>query len=99
MSPEILGAGFVFFQRLVLCGREASRADGDNCCERKNRSIESRFHRVSPYAAGPAAMLFLLCPCGRSLREAQNPTTSSAREKRSRTHRLCAFEMNFPHGA
>ena len=57
MGPEFLGAGLVFLQWLLLCAGLAGPRDKGNCRERKNRSIESRFHRVTPYAAGRLRML------------------------------------------
>src|SRR5229473_3306749 len=60
MGPEFLGAGLVFFQRFLLRVGLAGPRDNDDRCDRKNRSIESRFHRVTPYAAWRPRMLFIL---------------------------------------
>jgi hypothetical protein len=51
MSPEFLGARVVFLQRLLLGVGLTGPRDNEDCRERKNRSIKSRFHRVTPYAA------------------------------------------------
>ncbi len=51
ISPELLGAGLIFLQGLLLRVGLADPRDDEDGCERKNRSIESRFHRVTPYAA------------------------------------------------
>jgi hypothetical protein len=37
-----------------------SPRDNGNCCECKNRSIEGRFHRITPYAAIRLRLLFVL---------------------------------------
>jgi hypothetical protein len=58
MGPEVLGTGLVFFQRLLLRVGLANPRDNEDGCERKNRSIESRFHRVTPYAAWRLRPLF-----------------------------------------
>src|SRR5882762_1954608 len=60
MGPEFLGAGFVFLQSRLLCAGLTGPRDNDDCCERKNGSIESRFHRVTPYAAKRLRLLFIL---------------------------------------
>ena len=51
VGPEVLGAGLVLLQGLLLRVGLASPSDNEYCCERKKGSIESRFHRVTPYAA------------------------------------------------
>jgi hypothetical protein len=56
MGPEFLGAGFVFLQRFLLrAGLGDSQArdprNGEDGGARNNGSIESRFYRVTPYAA------------------------------------------------
>ena len=51
VGPEVLGAGLVFLQGLLLRVGLADPRDNEDSCERKNGSIESRFHRVTPYAA------------------------------------------------
>ena len=58
VGPELLGAGLVFLQGLLLRAGLAGPRDNEDCCERKNRSIESRFHRVTPYAAWRLRLLF-----------------------------------------
>jgi hypothetical protein len=42
----------------LLCADLTGACDKCDCCERKNRSIEGRFHRVTPYAA--VRLLFIL---------------------------------------
>jgi hypothetical protein len=42
----------------LLCADLTGACDKCDCCERKNRSIESRFHRVTPYAAMRLRLLF-----------------------------------------
>src|SRR5690242_13831666 len=63
MRPEFLGTGFVFFQRPVLVRllRIGSAHPRNNtyCCERKYRSMEYRFHRVTPSAARRLRALLL----------------------------------------
>jgi hypothetical protein len=65
MGPELLGAGFVLFQSPILIslrlrtGHARARNNADRC-KRKNRSMEYRFHRVTPYAAGRLRELFVL---------------------------------------
>src|SRR5581483_8736485 len=89
MGPELLGAGLVFLQRAVFvrllrigC---SDACDNTDCRERKNRSMESRFHRVTPLKAAEAAALFIM-DVSRDLRSErirrQNVSTSGAREKR-----------------
>src|SRR6476620_6223320 len=51
MGPKILGARLVFLQPLLLRIGLAGPRHNNHRCERKNRSIESRLHRVTPYAA------------------------------------------------
>src|SRR3984957_324918 len=60
MGPEFLGAGLIGMERLLLRVGLAGPRDNDDCCERKDRSIESRFHRVTPYAAVRLRVLFIL---------------------------------------
>jgi hypothetical protein len=60
MGPEFLGAGLVFLQSRLLCAGLTGPCDNDDCRERKNGSIESRFHRVTPYAAKRPRQLFIL---------------------------------------
>jgi hypothetical protein len=53
MGPELLGAGLVFLQRtvflrLLLCGRKTRAGNETDGHKRKNGSMESRFHRVTP---------------------------------------------------
>src|SRR4029079_14811644 len=47
VGPEALGAGLIFFQRLLWRVSLAAPRHNQNGCERKNGSIESRFHRVT----------------------------------------------------
>jgi hypothetical protein len=58
MGPEFLGAGLITVQRFLLCVGLTDPRDNDDCRERKNRSIESRFHRLTPYAAERLPLLF-----------------------------------------
>ena len=60
MGPEFLGAGLIAMEGFLLCVGLAGPRDNGDCCERKNRSIESRFHRVTPYAAERLRLLFIL---------------------------------------
>ena len=60
MGPEILGAGLVFLQGLLLRAGLAGPRDNEDCCERKNGSIESRFHRVTPLCSLAAAPVIIL---------------------------------------
>src|SRR6476660_7748599 len=48
MGPEFLVAGIVFLQRFLLGVGLTAPRDNEDRCERKNRSIESRFQRVTP---------------------------------------------------
>ena len=95
MGPEFLGAGLVFLQRFCLCaglGDPQTRdpRNGEDGGARNNGSIESRFHRVTPYAAqveprlvyclnATRDELLVWCRVGRP----QNATTSGPREKRA----------------
>jgi hypothetical protein len=45
---------------LLRAGLTGGR-DNKDCCKRKNRSIESRFHRVTPYAAARLRCCLFLC--------------------------------------
>src|SRR5882757_3113154 len=65
MGPEFLGAGLVFLQRLLLRAGLAGPRDKGNCRERKNRSMESRYHRVTPYAAGRLRMFYFVLDVSR----------------------------------
>jgi hypothetical protein len=59
MGPEFLVAGLITFQLALRAGLSGSRNNND-CCERKNISIESRFHRVTPCAAVRPRLLLVL---------------------------------------
>ena len=59
MGPELLGAELVTFE-LLLGASLSDPHDGEDRSTRKNGSIESRFHRVTPYAAERLRMLFIL---------------------------------------
>src|SRR5579863_520394 len=83
MGPEFLFAGFVLLQRLVLRGGRTGCPNGKDGCERKNGSMERRFHRVSPSSSHRAAMLFLICLKWANSSRAQKPITSSDGEKRA----------------
>src|SRR5438477_10978379 len=68
MGPKLLGAGFVLLQPLLLRVGLAGPRHNKDRCERKNRSIESRFHRVTPYAgARPAHVIYFEGVEGRTL--------------------------------
>src|ERR1700716_1401320 len=91
MGPEFLGAGLVFLQSLVLCAGLIGPRDNQDCCERKNGSIESRFHRVTPYAAKRLRLLFILSVSRDELWwiavrwiAPENVITSTGGEKRAR---------------
>jgi hypothetical protein len=60
MGPELLGAGLVLLERLILRAGLTGPGDNEDCRERKNGSIECRFHRVTPYAAWRLRVLFIL---------------------------------------
>jgi hypothetical protein len=91
MGPEILGTGFVFLERLLLRAGWTGRRDNGDCRERKNGSIDGRFHRVTlPYAAIAAAhVIYFERFVGRTLVvwcevvRPENATTSVAGEKRT----------------
>src|SRR5271165_6922692 len=55
MGPEFLGAGLIVVKILLLRVGLACRRNKTDGCERKYRSMERRFHRVTPCAAGAAA--------------------------------------------
>src|SRR5262249_40698293 len=60
MGPEFLGTGFVFLQCPALVGLPlrigyARTADNASCRKRKNGSMESGCHRVTPPLSSPAA--------------------------------------------
>src|SRR4051812_15798373 len=87
MGPEFLGAGLVFLQRLLLRTGLTGRGDKCNCRERKNRSIEGRFHRVTPYTAGRLRMLFVLSFERRSFRRSRaDGKMLSHRQRERSTH-------------
>src|SRR6202011_1893623 len=60
MGPEFLGAGLVLLEWFILRAGRTGPSDHNDCCERKNGSIESRFHRVTPSAAWRLRVLFIL---------------------------------------
>jgi hypothetical protein len=60
MGPEFLGAGLVLLERFILRAGLTGPSDNEDCCERKNGSIECRFHRVTPFAAWRLRVLFIL---------------------------------------
>ena len=60
MGPEFLVAGLVVLERLLLRADLSGPGDNANCRERKDGSIENRFHRITPYAARRLRMLFIL---------------------------------------
>src|ERR1700733_11062890 len=89
MSPELLGTGLIFFQRLVLrAGLAGGPHNEDRCCERKNGSIENRFHRVSlPVQPCGCCIVFFERLCGGirvRFERLKNPSTSPAGEKRAK---------------
>ena len=53
---ELAGTGMVRVVEADLSGP----GDNANCRERKDRSMENRFHFITPYAAGRLRMLFIL---------------------------------------
>jgi hypothetical protein len=60
MGPEFLGAGLVLLEWFILRAGLTGPSDNEDRCERKNGSIESRFHRVTPSAAWRLRVLFIL---------------------------------------
>jgi hypothetical protein len=46
-------------ERFLLCVGLAGPRDNDDRCERKNGSIEGRFHRVTPFAAKRLPLLLI----------------------------------------
>src|SRR6185437_784619 len=65
MGPEFLVAGFVLLEGPILVGLRlrtghARARDNADCRKRKNRSMENRFHPVSPYAARRLRKLLIL---------------------------------------
>src|SRR3954468_22644815 len=60
MGPEFLGAGFVFLQRFLLCADLRDPRNRENSDARKNGSMESRCHCVTPCAARIEPRLFVL---------------------------------------
>jgi hypothetical protein len=73
----------------LLCTGLTGAGDNEDCCERKNGSIESRFHRVTPCAARAAASVIYFGTFERRIWSAvkwirrENGITSSAGEKRA----------------
>jgi hypothetical protein len=60
MCPEFLVPGLVALERLLFGADLSSPGDNANCREREDRTIESRFQCITPYAAKQLRMLFIL---------------------------------------
>src|ERR1700736_2289106 len=88
MRPEFLGAGLVTLEFLLCVGLTGPR-NHDDCCERKNRSIKCRLHRVTPYAARWSCDCCLnvsrdeLLVCSKVGQTIKNAITSAEGEKRA----------------
>src|ERR1700722_13655876 len=86
MGPEFLGAGLITFELRLRAGLTSPR-DNEDCRERKNGSIKSRFHHVTPLCSHSDCVLFCtpsrdeLWSTVRWIRP-QNGITSAGREKR-----------------
>jgi hypothetical protein len=59
MGPEFLVPGLVALERFLFSADLSGPGDNANCRERKDRSIESRFHCITPYAARRPRVLFI----------------------------------------